>query len=101
MGTAAIFVGGALAGAALGILMAPASGRDTRVKIRAKARQHANTVRQTAQDVANRSTHAVDAACKTAESMVSSSRRSLSNGKHRIGSAIDAGKETYRRYVSA
>lgn len=101
MGTTAIFVGGALAGAALGILMAPASGRDTRVRIRAKARQHADAVRHTAHDVADRSAHAVDAACKTAEAMVTSSRRSISNGKHRVEGAIEAGKETYRHYVSA
>lgn len=100
-GSTALFVGGALAGAALGILMAPASGRDTRVKIRAKARQHADSVRRTANEVADRSTHAIDSACRSAEAVVDRSRRSISSGKHRVGNAIEMGKQTYRRYVSA
>ncbi len=97
----AMFVGGALAGAALGILMAPASGRDTRVRIRAKARQQADSVRRTAHGVADRSTHAVDSACRTAEAMVDRSRRSITHGRDRIGNAIEMGKQTYRKYVSA
>lgn len=97
---AACFFIGLGVGAAAAILLAPASGSETRQKISEsvntgkqwvtdKSRAAADQVSQRAQEVADRGREVVDRG-----------REYVSAGKEQLSAAVDAGKQAYRETVS-
>ena len=80
------FLLGGLAGAAAALLYAPASGRDTRKRIRDMADGARNKVADYAGDVKDRISAGIE-----------KGRSNIAGKKSMIKSAIDAGKEAYSR----
>lgn len=86
------FVVGALTGAALAILFAPLSGKETRELLGEKLREGAERGRDLKDRVVTKSRQMVD----DAEGFVDRQREAIKDGKDRLAAAIEAGREAYR-----
>jgi gas vesicle protein len=80
------FLSGALVGAAVALLMAPQSGRETREQLRGYARKAEDDLR----DLAGKATEAFDHA-------VEKGREAIHEKKSILSEALDAGREAMRR----
>ena len=80
------FLAGGVVGAAVGLLMAPSSGVDTRQKIKA-----------TSLDTRDKALEKVDAVKSEATNLVERGREKVADVKTQIQSAVEAGKEAYSR----
>jgi gas vesicle protein len=86
------FMVGALTGAALAILFAPRSGRETRELLSEKLREGAERGRELKERVVARSRDLVD----DAGEFVERQRETLKDSRERLAAAIEAGREAYR-----
>lgn len=98
---AMLFVGGAVAGTALGMLLAPASGQESRRRIRENAQKGVQAVTEGAQELRQRSSDAVETARTTAERVVQNGRNRIEDEKNRLHAAIEEGKRTYQERTAA
>jgi gas vesicle protein len=80
------FVVGLGIGALLGILFAPKSGEETRDYLTSKADEGRDYAQRKARELRER-----------AEDLLERSKEIMSKQKEAISSAVDAGKETYKR----
>lgn len=87
---ASFFLVGLGIGALLGILFAPKSGEETREYLSAKADEGREYAQRKARELRER-----------AEDLIERSKEIMSRQKDAISSAVDAGKETYKRETKA
>jgi len=87
---ASYFLIGLGIGALLGILFAPKSGEETREYLSAKAEEGKEYAQRKARELRER-----------AEDLIERSKEIMSKQKDAITSAVEAGKETYRRETKA
>jgi gas vesicle protein len=83
---ASFFLVGLGIGALLGILFAPKSGEETREYLSAKADEGREYAQRKARELRER-----------AEDLIERSKEIMSRQKDAISSAVEAGKETYKR----
>jgi gas vesicle protein len=86
------FMVGALTGAALAILFAPRSGRETRELLGEKLREGAEQGRELRDRVVAKGRRLVE----DAEEFVDRQRETVKDGRERLAAAIEAGREAYR-----
>ena len=86
------FLVGALTGAALAILFAPRSGRETRELLGEKLREGAERGRDLKDRVVARSRHLAEEAGE----YVDRQREVLKESRDRLAAAVEAGREVYR-----
>jgi gas vesicle protein len=86
------FVVGGLTGAALAILFAPRSGKETRELLGEKLREGAERGRDLKERVVARGRHLADEAGE----YVDRQREVLKESRDRLAAAVEAGRETYR-----
>jgi gas vesicle protein len=94
-GTAGIvlsFMVGALSGAALAILFAPRSGRETRELIGEKLRETQERGRRAGEQALERGREAAEDAARYLDRQ----REALEKRRERLASAIEAGRQAYR-----
>lgn len=94
-GTAGIvlsFMVGALSGAALAILFAPRSGRETREMLGEKLRETSERGRQAGEQVIQRGREAAEDAARYLDRQ----RDALEKRRDRLASAVEAGRQAYR-----
>jgi gas vesicle protein len=87
---ASFFLVGLGIGALLGILFAPKSGEETREYLSTKADEGREFAQRKARELRER-----------AEDLIERSKEIMSRQKDAIYSAVDAGKETYKRETKA
>jgi gas vesicle protein len=87
---ASFFLVGLGIGALLGILFAPKSGEETREYLSTKADEGREFAQRKARELRER-----------AEDLIERSKEIMSRQKDAISSAVDAGKETYKRETKA
>lgn len=87
---ASFFLVGLGIGALLGILFAPKSGEETREYLTTKADEGREFAQRKARELRER-----------AEDLIERSKEIMSRQKDAISSAVDAGKETYKRETKA
>jgi gas vesicle protein len=80
------FIVGLGVGALIGILFAPKSGEETREYLTNKAEEGKEYAQRKARELRER-----------AEDLIERSKEIMSRQKDAVASAVDAGKETYRR----
>ncbi len=81
------FVLGGVIGAALGILYAPKSGRETRYNIRRIGEEFADTLSDLSDDVK-----------ETGRKVYEEGREKVLSGKDKISEAFEAGKKAFDKY---
>ena len=86
------FLLGALSGAALAILFAPRSGRETREILGEKLRESAERSRQ----LGPRAVEKGKEVAEEASSYVERGREALDKRRDRLAAAVEAGRQTYR-----
>lgn len=86
------FLIGGLTGAALAILFAPRSGRETRELLGEKFREGAERTKEVRDKVVDRSREMLD----QASDYVEKQREGISSRKERLATAIEAGRQAYR-----
>jgi gas vesicle protein len=86
------FMVGALTGAALAILFAPLSGKETRELLGEKLREGAERGRDLKDRMVAKSRQLVD----EAEGFVDRPREAIKDNKDRLAAAIEAGRDAYR-----
>jgi gas vesicle protein len=86
------FVVGALTGAALAILFAPRSGKETRELLGEKLRESTERGRELKDQVAAKGRHLV----AEAGDYVERQREVLKESRDRLAAAVEAGREAYR-----
>jgi gas vesicle protein len=86
------FLLGGLTGAALAILYAPRSGKETREMLEGRMREGAERSRVLKDKMAGRSRELVDEAA----GYVDRQRESLERRKERLSAAVEAGRQAYR-----
>src|SRR3984957_19672537 len=85
-GKISYFIVGLGVGALIGILFAPKSGEETREYLTNKAEEGKEYAQRKARELRER-----------AEDLIERSKEIMSRQKDAVASAVDAGKETYRR----
>jgi gas vesicle protein len=80
------FLLGGLVGAALGILYAPSSGKETRQKIKEKGDDLTDKFNTMSEDVKNRARH-----------MVAEGKEKIESSKERLEEAFEAGKKAFEK----
>ena len=97
------FALGAMTGAALALLVAPAAGRDTRAYLDERGRRLANDLAERGRQAADRGRHLVDRGRhliggqrERAIAAVERSRESVARFGDRLGEALAQGRATYR-----
>jgi|SRR6516225_9134460 gas vesicle protein len=94
-GTAGIvlsFMVGALSGAALAILFAPRSGRETREMLGEKLRETTERGRRAGENALQRGREAAEDAARYLDRQ----REALEKRRDRLASAVEAGRQAYR-----
>jgi gas vesicle protein len=86
------FMVGALSGAALAILFAPRSGRETREYLGDRIREGAERSKELRGRVVARGREVVE----QAEGFIDKQRTNVKESRDRLAAAIDAGREVYR-----
>jgi gas vesicle protein len=86
------FLLGALSGAALAVLFAPRSGRETREMLGEKLREGAERGRKLGERAAEKGREAID----EATGYVEQQRAALDKRRERLAAAVEAGRQTYR-----
>jgi len=86
------FLLGALSGAALAILYAPRSGRETREMLGEKFRETAERGRRVGEETLERGRAMAD----DASSYVEKQRETLEKRRDRLAAAVEAGRQAYR-----
>lgn len=86
------FLLGGLTGAALAILYAPRSGKETREMLEGRMREGAERGKVIKEKVAGRSRELID----DAAGYVDRQRESLERRKERLSTAVEAGRQAYR-----
>jgi len=86
------FLLGGLTGAALAILFAPRSGRETRDMLGEKFREGAERTREVRDKVVDRGREVLD----QASDYVEKQREGITSRKERLTTAIEAGRQAYR-----
>jgi gas vesicle protein len=86
------FLLGALSGAALAILFAPRSGRETREMLGEKLRETADRSRRAGQDALEKGREAVE----NASGYLERQREALEKRRDRLSAAVEAGRQAYR-----
>ena len=86
------FLLGALSGAALAILLAPRSGRETREMLGEKLRETADRSRRLGEQVLEKGREAAE----DASGYVERQREALEKRRDRLSAAVEAGRQTYR-----
>lgn len=86
------FLLGGLTGAALAILFAPRSGKETRERLEERLRESAERGKDLKQKVVGRGREILD----EASDYVEKQRESLERRKERLAAAVDAGRQVYR-----
>lgn len=90
------FILGAASGAAVALLYAPASGRDTREYLSERARQG----RDEAASAAGKARDLVEQGRQSVNTAVEQGRQTIEQGKHTLASAIEQGREAYQQAKS-
>jgi gas vesicle protein len=86
------FLVGALSGAALAILFAPRSGRETREMLGEKLRETQERSRQAGEKAIERGREVADDAARYLDRQ----REALEKRRDRLASAVEAGRQAYR-----
>ena len=86
------FLVGALSGAALAVLFAPRSGRETREMLGEKLRETSERGRQAGEQALERGRATADEAARYVERQ----REALEKRRDRLASAVEAGRQAYR-----
>ena len=86
------FLLGALSGAALAILFAPRSGRETREILGEKLRETADRSRRLGEQALEKGREAAD----DASGYLDRQREALEKRRDRLAAAVEAGRQTYR-----
>ena len=86
------FLVGALTGAAVAVLLAPRSGRETREILGERWRDAADRSRQLGEQAAQKGREVVD----EASGYVERQRGALEKRRDRLAAAVEAGKQAYR-----
>jgi gas vesicle protein len=88
---------GALAGAAAMLLMAPASGEETRARIGEKTTHLKERVAETAEDARQRAREVTDDMRGRVEKLQHRGQEMLEEQRTRVSDAVEAGKQSMRR----
>lgn len=86
------FLLGGLTGAALALLYAPRSGRETREMLGERLRETADRGREMREEVVARGRQAVD----QASGYIDRQRQTIEERKERLAAAVEAGRQVYR-----
>jgi gas vesicle protein len=86
------FLLGALSGAALAILFAPRSGRETREILGEKLRETADRSRRAGREALDKGREAVE----NASGYLDRQREALEKRRDRLSAAVEAGRQAYR-----
>jgi gas vesicle protein len=86
------FLLGGLTGAALAILFAPRSGRETREMLSEKLKEQAEKSRELRERAAQKGREILD----DASEYVDRTRETLERRKERVAAAVEAGRQAYR-----
>lgn len=86
------FLLGGLTGAALALLYAPRSGRETREMLGERLRETADRGREVRDEVVSRGRQAVD----QATGYIDRQRQTLDERRDRLAAAVEAGRQAYR-----
>lgn len=90
------FVLGALAGAAMAVVLAPQSGEETRDLIRGKAHEFKGKAMDLASDLRERASGLADDLREQADELNKRGRETFSNVRDQLNDAIETGKKTAR-----
>jgi gas vesicle protein len=90
------FILGAASGAAVALLYAPATGRDTREYLSERARQG----RDQAAAAAGKARDLVEQGRQSVNTAVEQGRQTIEQGKHTLTSALEQGREAYQQAKS-
>ena len=87
------FILGAVSGAALALLYAPASGRETRDYLGERAREGRDQVTS----AANKARDFAEQGRQTVSSVIEKSRHTIDQGMETVSAAVEQGREAYQQ----
>lgn len=97
------FILGAASGAAVALLYAPATGRDTREYLSERARQgrdQAASAAGKARDLVEQGRQSVNTAVEQGRQTMEQGRQAIEHGKQTLASAFEQGREAYQQAKS-